>query len=501
MNFLRSTASAIGIFSLSATLAQGQAVLTFEDLKNFRVVGPEQSEFEGGSWNLGVIDGAVPVLGCFANGGVFFQPPALGCAAGTTGLVTVGDFDQDGIRDTGLFFSVMEPTPAINIEPFQTDLVEFASGPPSDLPRPIGGFNWVDNSVIVFFDLVNDPRNGIGFEVTQYQSTRPFGVLELERQRDEIVPGVYRFNFPALGSDEDEPASFIMVHGHREMVEAFPGPGGRSVSSSGISVGNDFLLLNDDAWNDGVMEFDPRIVFEFQWEGFNPQTFLPTDRLFFAARDRVTDNIVFPPFPPVDPPNPESSQLIGGISPLGVVLDIPTGYELGPNFFQPGDAFTVELEFRRNLMVGNTIDTSVRFFRWDVDLVDTFEGFQALAFPILSDTDLIEPDADFDGDGFTNLEEFGLQTDPIDPASVPNPTPVLTDFTNQCLLEVEKRPFVGSLLTYIIEYSFDGENFFPVVPGDPNFFLLFDNDEAIAVLSQRPITIDPCFTRVRIEQN
>jgi len=274
MNFLRSTASAIGIFSLSATLVQGQAVLSFEDLKNFRIVGPEQSEFEGGSWNLGVIDGIAPVLACFANGGAFFQPPALGCTAGTTGLVTVGDFDQDGIRDTGLYFSVTQPLPAINIEPFQTNLVEFASGPPSDLPRPLGGFNWVDNSVVVFFDLVNDPRNGIGFELTEYQSTRPFGELELERQRDEIVPGVYRFNFPLLGSDEDDPANFIMVHGHREMVEAFPGPGGRSVSSSGISVGNDFLLLNDDAWNDGVMEFDPRVVFEFQWEGFNPQTFI-----------------------------------------------------------------------------------------------------------------------------------------------------------------------------------------------------------------------------------
>lgn len=497
MNFLRSTASAIGVFTLSATFSHGQtgAELTFTDSRNFRFVGPEESEFEGGSWDLAVVDGLAPVLPC-ANGSLSFIPPSLGCTAGTTGLITVGDFDGDGIRDTGLFFSIAQPIPAINIEPFQTGLVEFASGPPSELPRPLGAFSWIDNSVVAFFDLVNDPRNGVGFEITSYQSTRLYGPLELERQRDEIVPGTYRFSFPALGSDADNPSSFMMVHGHREMAEAFPGPGGRSVSSSGISVGNDFRPTNDDSWSNGVMELDPRIVFNFGWEGINPQTFIVGDRLFFALRDRLDDRIIFPPFPAVDPPNPESSQLIGGGT-----LGIPTGYELGPNFFLPGQEARVEIEFLRNLPVGNTVDTSVRFFRWDVNFVDSFAGFQNLGFPAGSDESLVVPEADFDDDGFTNLEEFALQTDPVDPASIPNPTPVLTDFTAQCLLIVDKRPAVGSLLTYVIEYSVDEEIWIPVVPGDPNWFLLFDNDEQIAVLSTRPASQFPCFTRVVIQQN
>jgi len=392
MNFLRSTASAIGVFTLSATFAHGQtagARLFFEDIKNFRIVGPEESEFEGGSWDLVVLDGIIPLLGCFANGGTFFQPPVIGCTAGTTGLVTVGDFDFDGIRDTGLYFSIGQPIPASSIEPFQSELVEFASGPPSDLPRPLGSFSWVDNSVVAFFDLVNDPRNGVGYEVTRYQSSRPYGALELERQRDEIVPGTYRFQFPALGSDEDNPRSFVMVHGHREMAEAFPGPGGRSVTGSGISVGNDFRPTNDENWSNGVMEVDPRVVFDFEWEGINPQTFIGGDRMFFALRDRFFGNIVFPPFPPVDPPNPESSQLIGSSN-----LGIPTGYELGPDFFDPGEQVTLELEFRRGLNVGNTTDVSVRFFRWDVDFVDSFGGFQDLGFPAGANENLVEADAD-----------------------------------------------------------------------------------------------------------
>lgn len=499
MNIARSTAALVGAFSLSASLAHGQAELFFQDVKNFKMIGPNESEYLGGSWNIRLLDGAIFFLPCWANFGPLFTPPTTipPCQSGTTGLITQGDLDGDGVRDVGFYLSITQPIPARQVEPFQTGLVELWSGPPSGLPRPLGGFNWLDTSVVAFYDLVNDPINGVGYEVTVYDSTRPYaaGPAGLEKHRDEIVPGLYTFAFPALGSDEVNRSNFFINAPHREMVEAVPGPGGRDVVSGGIGVGNDFRLTDDDRWHEGAMEFDPRILFDFQWEGFNTQTFLSGDRVFFSVRERDSDRIRFPPIPDPVPGNPHNPQLIGSNE-----LGIPSGYELGPDFFGPNLQYRVEVEFVRNLPSGNTTDVSSRIYQWDIDLIDTYEGFKRVNFPAGTSELLIEPSADYDGDGYTNLEEFGFQTEVLDPASVPNPTPTLDAFTNQCILDVPKRPGVGSRLKYNIQYSFDLEDWVTIEQGDPNWFIVFDNDELISVLSRRPAAINPCFVRVQFEQ-
>ena len=403
--------------------------------------------------------------------------------------------DGDGVRDVGVYISISQPVPARSIQPFLTEAVELFSAPPSALPRPLGGFNWTDNSTVIFYDLINDPVNGVGYELTDFESTRTYLPTELERHREEIVPGTYIFKFPALGSSEENPANFFMSASHREMVEAVPGPGGRNVDSGGIDVGNDFRVMNDDRWNNGVMELDPRIVFNFEWEGFNATTFSGNDRLFFSVRDRETRKIVFPPIPVADPPNPELPQLIGSSD-----LGIPTGYDLGPDFFGPNEQFSVEIEFVRNSGVGSAVDRSTRLYQWDIDLIDTYPGFVTEAFSPGTPNELLEPDADFDGDGYSNLEEFGLQTSPTDPASIPNPTPALIG-NDQCYLEVAKRPGVGSRLDYIMQYSSDQENWVTIEQGDPNWFIVFNNDERISVLSSAAYNVNPCFLRVQFEQN
>ena len=500
MNISKSSALILGAFSLSAPIAQAQNVvnaldLFFSDIKNFKMVGPNESEYLGGELNVFVGDGFFSTLACAANNDFFYVTPNILCPSGTTGLITSGDIDGDGVRDVGRYFSISQPVPARSIQPFLTEKVELFSAPPSELPRPLGAFSWVDTSTVVFYDLINDPVNGIGFEIASFESTRPYLPTELERQRKEIVPGTYIFKFPALGSSEENPANFFMSVSHREMVEAVPGPGGRNVDSGGIDVGNDFRVTNDDRWNNGVMEFDPRISFNFQWEGFNASTFSGSDRLFFSVRNRETRKIVFPPIPDVIPPNPELPQLIGSRD-----LGIPRGYDLGPDFFGPDQELLVELEFVRNSPTGAAIDRSSRTFQWDIDLIDTYTGFARENFDPGSLDTLIEPDADFDGDGYTNLEEFGLQTSPTDPASVPNPTPVLIG-NDQCYLEIAKRPAVGSRLDYIMQYSSDQETWTTIEQGDPNWFIVFDNEERISVLSRAAYNVNPCFLRVQFEQN
>lgn len=495
MTIAKISASILGIYSLSAALLQGQAILTFADIKNFRLTGPKSSDFEGGAWNLTLTDGTIFLLPCAFQGSTFFVPPINmpPCAAGTTGLITQGDADQDGVRDVGLYFSIAQPIDAVQVEPFQSSFISLAAAPPSDLPRPTTGFTWQDNSLVVFYDLVQDPVNGVGFEISNYFNTRPYGVNELERQRDEIVSGTYQFNFPLLGFSPSQPLFFNIPAFHRVMAEAFPGPGGRNAVSGGIVTGNDFRIPDEDVWQGDVIEFDPRVTFRFDWEGMNTQTFLASDSLFFSIRDVNTDQIVFPPFPDAR----AFPQLIGSNN-----LGIPTGYELGPDFFAPGLDLDVVLEFRRNLMTSNSIDGSSRIFRWNVSLVDSFNGFfTENVFPFDADEDLLGPNEDFDDDGFTNLQEFGLQTSPVDPADVPVLATELDQFTNQCTLTVPKRPFVGNSLDYLVQYSFDMENFVTIDDDDPFWFIVTDNDEEVTVLSRLPFGEAPCFLRVRFREN
>jgi hypothetical protein len=240
------------------------------------------------------------------------------------------------------------------------------------------------------------------------------------------------------------------------------------------------------------MELDPRLFFNFKWEGFNPQTFVGNDRIFFSVRNRETNLIVFPPIPEDAPQLP---QLIGSRT-----LGIPTGYDLGPDFFGPGQEFVVEVSFVRDASSGGSWDRSRRRFLWDIDLIDTYAGFTRVTFDPGVLEELIEPDADFDGDGYTNLQEFGLQTSPTDPASVPNPTPV-TIGNDQCYLEIAKRPGVGSRLTYVMQYSSDQENWVTIEQGDPNWFIVFNNQDRISVLSRAAYNVNPCFLRVQFEQN
>lgn len=470
--------------------------LEFRDEKAFQITGPSQFDYLGGQWVVVVLDGDLPILPCFANFGEAYQVPVQlpPCPAGTTSLITQGDFDGDGIREDGLYVSTDQPIPARSIEPFYPELVELDAAPASLLPRPVAAFNWTDLSIRAFYDIIQDPINGVGYELAAYSSVREYLPADLVRHRNEIVPGTYRFKFLARNTTPEAPGNFFISIAHREMVEAAPGPGGQSVETGGIFVGNDFRIV-DGQWNNGALEIDPRLRFDVNWEGFNPSTFFGNDQLSFSIRDRNTGLIQYPPIPfPED--NPETRQLIGSAD-----LGIPSGIDIGAGFLDPGVELVAELEFRRALVTGSTVDRSGRFFLWDINLIDSYEGFLTVNYPDSVPLSERAGDFDFDDDGFTNLEEFGLQTDPLDPASVPNVTPTLAPITNQCLLDIPKRPAVGSSLTYFVQSSVDLETWTTITPDDPNWFIIFDNEDRITVLSRESAGVNPCFLRVRFQEN
>jgi hypothetical protein len=133
--------------------------------------------------------------------------------------------------------------------------------------------------------------------------------------------------------------------------------------------------------------------------------------------------------------------------------------------------------------------------------VDSYEGFRVSGnFPPRTLDELSAAGGDFDGDGMTNLEEFALQTDPADPASVSTPTPVIDQFTGQCVFTIPKRPNVGNLLTYRVQYSFDLVNWTTITSGDP-LWTATENDNEYIVASNQSSPPANCITRVLITTN
>jgi len=77
---------------------------------------------------------------------------------------------------------------------------------------------------------------------------------------------------------------------------------------------------------------------------------------------------------------------------------------------------------------------------------------------------------------------------------------VIDQFTGQCVLTIPKRPNVGKLLTYRVQYSSDLVNWTTITSGDPLWTATESDDEYIVVskLNSPPAN---CITRVLITTN
>ncbi|MGJ8697155.1 MAG: hypothetical protein ACSHYF_12625 [Verrucomicrobiaceae bacterium] len=488
-----------GAFALAPLLSSGQAVLSFSDQKTYRQVGDRQFIYEGGDLAMNLRDGSVTIVNCVDNGSRVRVLPYIFCPLGTTGFITAGDIDDDGIRDVNTYWSVGGLVAAQNVEPFQTQRIRMIAAPPSTLGRPLGGASWEDSSVVVWFDQINRPIRA--YEITQFDSSRPYLANQLQDQLNDIVPGTYIFEFPRLNDDQNP---YLIRITHLNMIEAWPGRGV-------VPGANEFTMLHDGQWRNGALEVDPRIFFKFQWRGFNGNTTLPSDSTNFSIISRFAEDVetvddfglpitvtlpagtvVFPPYDPIVPQGERFTELIPTPSSF---------YELGPFFFSIGDQVTGRVDFSRNqFSTGNSRDTSTRSFQWDINFVDTYDGYSSTVFPATASESLFLGTADFDGDGSSNIEEFALQTDPVDPASVPVLFPVLDELTNQCIFTVPKRPLVGGRLKYQVEYTTDLNTWTTITASDPNWLISLDNATSYEVISRQAVPDTTCLLRVRVTQ-
>jgi len=486
-----SLAAATLLLAGSSELAMAVPDLQFADFKSYRQTGNKRTTFQGGRFTVSLIDGFVVFAGCVGNGDVILMAPNIFCPLGTTGWVAFGDIDGDGLSDNNSFWSVSSVQAAQIVAPQQANLIELNSSPPSDLPRPLGGFR--DFSVQVWYNMLQPPPTR--FTITRYAMEKIYdpGGPGLRTQWSEIVTGDYLFKVPALPSvTGGETITQLPIKvTHHPLVEAWPGRGV-------VPTRSDWLLIDPHKWNtDQEIEMDPRLFNEFKWQGLNANTVFPSvDTITFSILDE-NDLIIFPPFDPATPPGDRAPEL----------LPTPSdGIEIGPYLYSPGQRGVARIEVSRNLATSLVArDTSSRHFEWRVFFIDTYQGWAEALVPATFPSGTPKPQTkqnfDFDGDGWSNLEEFALQTDPADPASSPLIRPYRDADTNQIILEVGKRPFVGDSVDYQVEYSSDRIKWTLIRAGDPVYFIETDNADLLKVRSRTPSPPERNgFLRVKITQ-
>lgn len=222
--------------------------------------------------------------------------------------------------------------------------------------------------------------------------------------------------------------------------------------------------------------------------------------LYAIAREDV---IAFPPYPIQTPPGDRDQFLLGTFD---------DHYELGPFFFRPGDSVTGRLNFlRSNPSTAFTTDRVNRILRWETQFIDTYEGFSILGgltgegFPFGTPSSERAAEYDYDRDGATNLIEFALLSDVTDPLDKPTFQYALGENPGECTATLTKRSFVGSRLLYFFEYSTDLVNWTTILPGDPVFNIVQDDDATLTVSNVLAVAgaFPPpsCFLRVKVRLN
>lgn len=266
-----------------------------------------------------------------------------------------------------------------------------------------------------------------------------------KQMREELPTGTYIFSYPRL-NNPDLGSPVIIPGTITPMIEALD----RNARS------NSGFRFTSGKWDGDFYQMDPRLIHVVRWTGNDQSNILRGDEINFSILNADED---FIDFPPLDTQNP-------------VQLQDPTvqEYTLPPYFFAVGYEGVINLDFQRLLRTtGVAFDTSERDFRAKVRMVDSYDGFARTYYELGTSTALIPAGGDKDGDGVTNINEFGLEfptselieflgLDPVtlgfgkpaanDARKIPVlPAPAL-DIDNHIVVRASVRPLSGTSLKY-----------------------------------------------------
>lgn len=160
--------------------------------------------------------------------------------------------------------------------------------------------------------------------------------------------------------------------------------------------------------------------------------------------------------------------------PSGFPLRLPTAleqtYTLPPDFFDAGDTGVLQLRMDRTLGTSSiAFDTSTNIYNVAVRFVDTYAGFALRAFPAGSDSRLWVANADFDGDGFSNIVEFAMQTNPDSVTSFPGVLAPVND-GGVVSFKITKRP--DAVVNYSISVSYMGGTPVKITSKNPDWDII-----------------------------
>ena len=426
-----------------------QTELQFVDHKMFHQNGPTSVNYLGGTVQIGLVDGSWVIAGCIGNNGPVLMSPNIACPLGTTGYITYGDSDRDGINDNNSYWSVASLTPAARVAPFLAEQIKILAAPPSLFERPQSFFN--DASVSMWYNVLTQAFEEHNF--TYYSFRKEYE--SLAQQHQQVVFGVYQMGFPLLADvgKIDPPRSLVFSVTHFPHTTGYPGVGQRK---NGMRV-------NNGRWFDGRMQLDPRNFNDITWDGVNGSYTIPSDDFRFSITGAnvtpwVTTDLVAQTYgfdtaaeffnygksvgftvdalgqPQIyDHPTNNALELKKGenavynvgneamapeniiFPPLGREMVLPamaSRFRLGPGFITKGTIGNGVVNYRRHILTGNlSYDSPQTQFRFGMEFIDSFSGHSQREFPIGAGTKLRAATADYDGDGISNILEFAFSQD------------------------------------------------------------------------------------------
>jgi hypothetical protein len=266
-----------------------------------------------------------------------------------------------------------------------------------------------------------------------------------KKMREELVNGQYIFTYPRLDAPDLTPVAIAVTL--TPMVEAL----------DASSRSKDGFRFTNGSWDGEFYQLDPRLINVINWTGNSRSIIRPNDQIFFSILSAEEDTIIFPPTVPL----------------TRVLLSDPTvqEYTLPPYFFDVGVEGVMSVDFQRFLPSnGVAFDTSTRQFRAKVKMVDSYNGFSQITFPVGSPKEDLKPTSDVDRDGMSNIDEFafewpsrelllaegfvpdelGFGTPAANDAAVKPDLPVVElDVDNHIVVKASLRALTGKSLRYV----------------------------------------------------
>ncbi|MEI6655560.1 MAG: thrombospondin type 3 repeat-containing protein [Verrucomicrobiota bacterium] len=490
MNRRKELFFATAVLLASSSLGFGQLVLTQSTKRMYRQQDANTVNFrEVGTFRVALADGSIKFAPTGCTGPTWFPKSAF-CSLGATGYIVKGDvagaFDEngnaipDGYRDDFSYYEIASLTAAATIEPSRPDLVYLYSAPPSGLPRPLNLF--ADDCWVAYYNIMSEVIKE--YDITRYSYGRDY------TQRDvmdkEIVPGLYQYSFPSLHRPIVPVIIPVVYHDIPEGSKLY----GR------VRQGFRYLTINGEGMRwapDGFVELDPRVVNTFKWEGNTETVIVPrADTMYFSIL-RLTDAPQGDPTRPAVPATPFISTLFPGFAAPGASRILLTNalqntFKMPPGMIRvtsPPTEGCMEVTLLRSLATSTICsDLSQRRYQCPVRFINTYAGWAAFIFPFGTPASARLPDADPDGDGFTNYQEWLAGTNPMLATSHPAPPSLAfvqgrashsTSTAAAGFWETKvTKADVSPKITYSYEFSTDMQNWSPVVgdDSDPNWHLI-----------------------------